>query len=92
MIHLMNKRDKFCGDKLKKTLADLCSGIFNSPSKKLNQNFFDNDYEEPTSGENDLNPWFDFSSPVKRQRRRGTIIDECCRNSCTYKTLSLYCG
>lgn len=91
-VHLINKRDKFCGDKLKNALAEICLGIYNSPSKKFTQNLFYNDYEDTISGENDVNPWADFPFPEKRQRRRGTIIDECCHNSCTLRTLALYCG
>lgn len=90
-LHLMNKRDRFCGDKLKNALKLLCAGVYNSPSKKLGADFTFNSYAD-FSDETDSGEDLEVSTPQKRERRRGQIVEECCHRSCSFSTLSMYCG
>lgn len=90
-MHLINKRDRYCGEKLTKTLKQLCLGIYNSPAKKLGPDFIFNSFSD-FSGELDSSEDLDLSSPQKRNRIKGQIVDECCRKPCSYSTLMMYCG
>ncbi|XP_044255143.1 LIRP-like [Tribolium madens] len=107
MVHLMNKREIFCGTKLAETLAMLCKGNYYSPNpnptkKSTNDIFAYNEYDEYFPNESDDENQIDFPFlqkesvnsflPIRFRRTRVGIVDECCRKPCTLKHLSLYCG
>ncbi|RZC41225.1 LIRP [Asbolus verrucosus] len=102
LAHLMNKRDIYCGPKLTETLALVCQGKYNSPSKKsITDLMAYNEYDELFPSESDEDSQLDFPFLQKetansflpiRLRRKVGIVDECCKKPCSIRHLSLYCA
>ncbi|XP_067142323.1 bombyxin B-1 homolog [Centruroides vittatus] len=96
--HRSNERRsiKACGSILAETVRLACSTITTTPipeGKRFAYNYDDLLYPDL----NLLSKSYGFSNPrlassfLSQQNKKRGIVDECCRKSCTFEHLLLYC-
>lgn len=92
---------KYCGKTLAATMSIICNGKYQPMAAKRSDEadnigeyngqeyFTDIPYRYRSLG---FQERFPFGSSAMYQRVRRGIIDECCWNPCSYKTLLKYCA
>ncbi|XP_067142887.1 insulin-like [Centruroides vittatus] len=87
------RRIQVCGPELSDVLSLICNGTYYNPhSRRFISTYHDlsNPYWNLVSSSYRY-PLQNIPAAFSDRKKRG-VVDECCRNSCTFEQITAYCG